>query len=137
VLIEAVELANARVGDQPPGRAIRYLRTLAWAVASVRRVRRHLRSGGLASVTVVSAPPGGRGARRGLRDGLRLTGPSCLERSLVRRAWNLRQGVEIPIVIGIRGSGSGSGERFGAHAWLQGDPPDPGGFAELLVWPHT
>ena len=134
MLIEAIQLANARLRDRPPARAIRYLRTLAWAVASARRVRRQLRSGGLASVTVLPAPPGGRGARRGLRDGLRLTGPSCLERSLVRRAWNLRQGVETPIVIGIRGSGSG--ETFGAHAWLQGDPPDPGGFAEILVWPQ-
>jgi len=123
--------AQARLRDQAPARAIRYLRTLAWAFVSVRRARRQLRSGGLATVTVSPAPLGGRGAHRGLRDGLRLSRPSCLERSLVRRAWHLRQGREVPIVIGVRGGS----ENFGAHAWLQGDPPDAGDFAELLVWP--
>jgi hypothetical protein len=49
----------------------------------------------------------------------------------VRRSWHLRQGRDIPIVIGVRGGG----ESFGAHAWLRGDPPDPGDFVELMVWP--
>jgi hypothetical protein len=110
---------------------IRYLRTLAWTLISVRRTRGQLDSGGLSAVKLLPAPLGGRGARRGLRDAFRLTRPSCLERSLVRRAWNLRQGRNVPIVIGVRGNS----ESFGAHAWLQGDPPDPGDFAELLVWP--
>jgi hypothetical protein len=123
--------AYAGLRDQAPARAIRYLRTLAWALVSVRRAQRQLRAGGLATVTLSPAPLGGRGAQRGLRDGLRLSRPSCLERSLVRRAWHLRQGREVAIVIGVRGSA----ESFGAHAWLQGDPPDPGDFAELLVWP--
>jgi hypothetical protein len=120
------------VREQAPARAIRYLRTLAWAFVSVRRARRQLSGGGgLATVNVRPAPLGGRGAQRGLRDGLRLSRPSCLERSLVRRAWHLRQGREVPIVIGVRGGS----ENFGAHAWLEGDPPDAGDFAELLVWP--
>jgi len=124
-------MSRPRLAQSYPARLIRYMRTLAWASASARRARRQLRSGNLASVTLPPAPLGGRGAPRGLRDGLALTRPSCLERSLVRRAWHLGQGRDIRIVIGVRQSSDG----FGAHAWLQGDPPDPLDFTELLVWP--
>jgi hypothetical protein len=131
VLVESARPVTAGLSGTLPGRLITYLRTLAWTYASVRRARQQLRVGDLTSVTVGPAPPAGRGAQRGLRDGLRLAEPSCLERSLVRRFWHLRQGRDIPIVIGVRGGG----ENFGAHAWLRGDPPDPGNFTELLVWP--
>jgi hypothetical protein len=131
VLVESARSASTVLSEILPVRMIRYLRTLAWAFSAVRRTRQQLRVGDLASVAVRPAPPAGRGARRGLRDGLRLAKPSCLERSLVRRFWHLRQGREVPIVIGVRGGG----ENFGAHAWLRGDPPDPGDFTELLVWP--
>ena len=117
-------------GDLVRAGLLHYPRALAWTVLCCWRARRALHRGGLRAVSLPPAPAAGRGSQRGLRDGLRWAKPSCLERSLVRRAWHQRQGRDVPIVIGVRGSGAS----FGAHAWLQGDPPDPGQFVELLTW---
>jgi hypothetical protein len=108
-----------------------YLEGAAWAIRATRRCHGQLRAGGLKAVALPVAPRARSGSLRGLRDGMRVTGATCLERSLARRAWHARQGRDVRVVIGVRGSG----ETFGAHAWLEGDPHDPGEFAELLRWP--
>ncbi len=109
-----------------------YLAGLAWSWRSCRLARRQLRAGGLKAAILRPPPIKRPGTTRGVHHGMKLAQPSCLERSLVRREWHLAQGSDIPIVIGIRNE---PGRPFGAHAWLQGDPPDPGNFGELAVWP--
>jgi hypothetical protein len=116
------------VAERIPG----YLAGFLWSLRSARLARRQLRSGGLDTVALTRAPTRRLGTTRGVRHGLALAKPSCLERSLVRRRWHQAHGRDIPIVIGVRRA---PGEPFGAHAWLQGDPPDSGNFSEIAVWP--
>lgn len=108
-----------------------YLEGAGWAIRAARKTRRQLRAGGLKAVAIPVAPLARDGALRGVRDGMRVTRPTCLERSLVRRAWHARQGRDVHVIIGVRGSR----ERLSAHAWIEGDPPQPGEFAELVRWP--
>jgi hypothetical protein len=58
-------------------------------------------------------------------------GYSCLVSAVVRQAWLLAQGIRRDLVIGV----TDLSEQFGAHAWLEGDPPCHDGFHELLRRP--
>jgi Transglutaminase-like superfamily len=98
------------------------LRGAAWALRSVRSVRRQLARGPLPEV-IVPAPPrlsahrGGRGVDAVLR---RLQ-PSCLERALVLQRWLAAHGEPRAVVVGVS-----SPAEFRAHAWLEGEERRPG-----------
>lgn len=129
VLVSGAARHLAGVGARTR-RSGRLIRGAAWAVRAVHVCRRQLRAGPLDGVRVPEAPPARRGCARGVRWGLAAARPSCLERSLVRRAWHLAQGRDRRIVIAV----SGPGEPFGAHAWLEGDR-DGADMVEMLRWP--
>ena len=114
------------------------LRAAWWAYRSVRGARRSLRTGGLAATSVPPPPALPEHSRRGVSAALHRTGASCLERSLVLQAWEAAHGRSRDLVVGVtaprRDSSHGSQvSRFGAHAWLDGDPPSSSaGFWELF-----
>jgi hypothetical protein len=64
---------------------------------------------------------------------LRRRQATCLERSLVLQRWLAAHGDRRDLVIGVKAPG----EEFGAHAWLEGEPPTDGisEFTELLRRP--
>lgn len=123
----ARHLAGTRGGKEP---LTGIVQGSTWAFRGVRSCRRQMRAGPLDAVRVPRAPGARRGSVRGVRLGLAAARPSCLERSLVRRAWHLAQGRDRRIVIGV----SGPGEPFAAHAWLEGDR-DGAHVLELARWP--
>jgi hypothetical protein len=101
-----------------------------WAYLALRSCRLQLRTGPLDAVRIPPPPLAYRDAVWGMRAALNAARPTCLERTLVRRAWHLARGVERCVVIAIRPPG----EPFGAHAWLDGDRVADG-HRELLRWP--
>lgn len=103
-----------------------------WARRSLAGVRRSLRLAPLQDVAVDPPPALPGRAFRGVRFVLRRQPSTCLQRALVLQAWHAAQGSPREVVIGVSGS-TGS---FAAHAWLDGDPGDPGrGFDELFRLP--
>jgi Transglutaminase-like superfamily len=63
---------------------------------------------------------------------LRRRGDTCLVRSIVLQAWLGAHGDAPDLIIGVKAPG----EEFGAHAWLEGEPPHGDGpFHELLRLP--
>ncbi len=61
------------------------------------------------------------GAANGVHRALARLPASCLERSLIRQRWHAARGHPRDLVIG-----RGPVADYGAHAWLDGDLPDPG-----------
>jgi hypothetical protein len=55
----------------------------------------------------------------GVKLSLRAARVSCLTRAIVMQAWLLAHDEPRDLVIGV----TRPGERFGAHAWLDADPP--------------
>lgn len=103
-----------------------------WAGRSLAGIRRTLRYSGLPEVAVPSPPALPPEAVRGVRYVLRRRAATCLQRALVLQAWHAAHGAPREIVIGV----AGGSEAFAAHAWLEGDPGDPGrGFDELMRLP--
>jgi len=87
-----------------------------------------MRTGGLDGLALPAVPPLSPAARRGVDGTLRRTGASCLEQAVVRQAWAASQGEHRDVVVGVS-----SPRDFGAHAWLDGDPPAASdGFHEIL-----
>lgn len=108
------------------------LRAALWAHRSLRRARRGLRRDGLAGVLLSAPPPLPASAGRGVVAVLRRRRSTCLERALVLQRWHAAQGHPHEVVIGV----SGTGERFKAHAWLDGAPDScDDSFGELLRLP--
>jgi hypothetical protein len=113
--------ARARRGLDPHA-----LRGAWWTLRSLRRVRRQLRNGALADVTIDAPPELGRTAGWGVDAVIRRTPTSCLERSLVLQRWLAARGEPRDVVIGVRAPSAG----FRAHAWLEGEPS--GDYDELV-----
>jgi hypothetical protein len=76
-------------------------------------------------VEVPVPPPVRPSAARAVRRVLAREAPSCLERALVLQRWLLAHGEPRDVVVGTRGSVTGT---FEAHAWLEGEalPAGPG-----------
>jgi hypothetical protein len=106
------------------------LRAAWWGMRTAARTRRRLRSGGLDEAHPAPAPPDlPPDAERGVRAALRRRGHTCLVDSIVLQAWLAAHGDRRDLIVGVRKPG----EEFGAHAWLEGDPPhSEGPFHELL-----
>jgi hypothetical protein len=105
---------------------------MLWAGRSLIDVRRSLRRTALPDVTVSPPPRLPPTAVRGVRFVLRRRESTCLQRALVLQAWHAAQGSPREVVIGVTDSKG----PFSAHAWLDGDPGDPGrGYDELLRLP--
>ncbi len=102
-----------------------------WALRAWWRCRAQLRHGGLEAVALPAPPDDFPGAENGVRRALAVVPASCLESSLVRQLWYASHGRPRDVVIGVRGPA----KDFGAHAWLDGDPEQPGLFVELKRWP--
>ena len=103
-----------------------------WAGRSLIDVRRSLRRSALPDVAVSPPPPLPPSAVRGVRFVLRRRESTCLQRALVFQAWYAAQGNPREVVIGV----TGMNDTFSAHAWLDGEPGDPGrGFDELIRIP--
>jgi hypothetical protein len=107
------------------------LRGACWALRAWLCCRVQLRRGGLRAVRLPSSPSDRPGAQSGVHRALAHLPASCLERSLIRQRWHAARGRPLDVVIGVRGPAA----KFGAHAWLDGDRPDPEAFHELARWP--
>lgn len=100
---------------RPPD--IATLRAAWWAQRALRQARRRLRAGALADVRLASPPRLPAEAARGVEALLRRRAHSCLEGALVRQRWRAAHGDPREVVIAV----TSPTERFGAHAWLDGD----------------
>lgn len=104
------------------------IRAAAWALRAAGSARRSMRDGGLATLALPRVPELEATAGRGVDAALRRTRYTCLERAVVRQAWAAAHGERRDVIIGVSSPGD-----FGAHAWLDGDPPSAGGgFHEIL-----
>jgi hypothetical protein len=104
------------------------LRSAAWALAALARLRRDLGAAGISGARVVAAPPDVPDrALRGVEAVLRRRHATCLERSLVLQKWYYARGIPRDVVLGVTAPGDG----FAAHAWLDGAPDGGDGFHEL------
>jgi hypothetical protein len=97
------------------------LRAACWALLALARLRRTLRMGGVAAAAVIPPPRVSAAGQRGVTGILRRRNATCLERALVLQRWYAAHGVELDVVIGVKGPTEG----FAAHAWLDGDPSEP------------
>lgn len=95
------------------------LRAAWWAQRALRVARRRLRSGTLTDVSLPLPPALPQRAARGVEALLRRRTHSCLEGALVRQRWRIAHGDPRDVIIAVSGPGDG----FGAHAWVEGDPP--------------
>lgn len=109
-----------------PGRALAQpdaWRGALWAASALRTVRRQLRTGPLDAVRVPAptrvSVAAGTGANAVLRRARRPR-TTCLQEALVRQAWYAARGDRRDLVVAV----GAPVERFGAHAWLAGDPED-------------
>jgi hypothetical protein len=103
-----------------------------WTARVLRIARARLRSGELRAIAL--QPPRRRAlaGRRGVKAVLWLGRASCLEGALVRQRFEAGRGVARDVVIGV----GRPAERFGAHAWLDGERDgERFGFRELTRVP--
>jgi transglutaminase superfamily protein len=109
------------------------VRAAWWALLAARRIRAELRNHNLAGALDPTPPPSlPAEGKRGVQAALRWTRQSCLVRSIVMQAWLAAHDEERDLVIGVKAPN----EEFGAHAWLEGDPPHGDGpFHELVRYP--
>jgi len=111
---------------------VQSLRAAGWALRAARQARRSMRAGGIATLALPPVPDLSASAGVGVEAALRRTRYTCLERAVVRQAWAAAHGRPRDVIIGV----TGPGDEFGAHAWLEGDPPSAGGgFHEILRHP--
>jgi hypothetical protein len=107
-------------------------RAAVWTRRAARSARSQLERGEVSDVRVPPAPDVPIEASRGVRVALERLNETCLVESLVRQRWLLDHGKPVDLVIGV----NDDGQPFGAHAWLEGDPPSSAdGFAEITRIP--
>lgn len=104
-----------------------------WALRAWRRCHSQLHRGGLYAIKLPPPPAEREGVANGIHRLLRAASASCLEQSLVLQAWHASRGLPLDVIIGVRGTASD----FGAHAWLENEPAEPGVFTELQRWPAS
>lgn len=110
------------------------LRGAWWAWSAARRTTARLKSEGFEAALRLSPPPGDLPAEgtRGVRAALNRTHQTCLVRSIVMQRWLAAHGHRRDLIVGVKRPG----EEFGAHAWLEGEPPhEDGPFHELMRHP--
>ncbi len=108
------------------------LRAAVWAFRSARRAAMGVREAQAGAPSIPPPPPVGPRGEQAVRTVLELPRYSCLQRAVVRQAWDAAQGMPRELVIGVIPRGAA----VGAHAWLEGDPPEEyEGFVELARWP--
>ena len=113
-----------------PAQALSTARAAWWAARSIRRAH----SVNLAAPVpeqLPQVPTVSPAAIDGVKVSLRLARSSCLTRPMILQAWLLAHGDARNLVIGV----TRPGEQFGAHAWLEGEPPCHGSFHELTQRP--
>lgn len=103
------------------------LRAAAWAARSLAAARWQLRRRRIHDIELAPPPRLPPDAVRGVRALLRRWRHTCLEEALVVQRWEIAHGTYRDIVIGV----TAPNKQFGAHAWLDGDPEQPGVFSEL------
>jgi hypothetical protein len=107
------------------------LRAALWAVRAARRAPSSITRAGVEAPSIPPPPRVGASGERAVLTVLRCRHYTCLERALVRQAWDAAQGVRRELIIGVTSPSRG----FSAHAWLEGDAPsDHEGFVELARW---
>jgi hypothetical protein len=107
------------------------LRAAVWALRAAHGARRVIRDDGIAALSIPPPPELPAKAGRGVNGVLRRSRYSCLEQAVVRQAWAAAHGDARDVIIGVS-----SPADFGAHAWLEGDPPSAGGgFLEIVRHP--
>jgi hypothetical protein len=112
------------------------LRAALWAVRAARRAPGSVRRAGAGAPSIPPPPRVGASGERAVQAVLSWRIYTCLERAVVRQAWEAAHGVRRELIIGVTSPSRG----FSAHAWLEGDPPpDHEGFVELARWsaPHA
>lgn len=92
---------------------------VVWAIRAVRSVRRQLRRTGYVGIVLPALPRSPVAAERGVAIVLRRLPATCLERAMIAQRWRAAKGDRRAVVVGVHGSG----DRFRAHAWLDGDEP--------------
>jgi hypothetical protein len=107
------------------------LRAAWWALRSLRRARRRLRSRGLNEFSLEPPPSLPAAAGRGVHAVLRRVPQTCLERALVLQQWHAAHGERREVVIAVGRPDGG----FRAHAWLDGEPGAASGLEELTRVP--
>jgi hypothetical protein len=108
------------------------LRALLWAIRCSVVVRRQLHTTSMAEIRLPPRPPVPNNAKHLPMLFLKLVERNCLVRAFIRQEWYAGQGVARTLVIGVRSPK----ERFGAHAWLEGDPDSwSEGYQELARFP--
>lgn len=94
------------------------IRSFAWAVVELRRIRRQLHIEGVDARVPLAKGLGPRGWR-GVQAAVTVTHATCLERALLIQGWIGGYSTPPDIVIGVRRQ---SGE-IAAHAWVDGSDP--------------
>lgn len=95
----------------------RSLRSAVWALRSLNRSRRQLRTGGVAAVDLTSPASVRALDRRVLLAVLRVHRASCLERSVVLQRFDSSAGRRRVLIVAVTKPGAD----FRAHAWLEGE----------------
>lgn len=106
------------------------LRTAAWTLRAAHRAKQRFASPPFGTdLGLPRVPRVGPKAVRGVTGVLGRRPYSCLVDAAVRQAWLAAQGCPRDLIIGVAHPSGG----FGAHAWLDGDPPGHHeGFHELV-----
>lgn len=117
----------------PPRLDLPTLRAAWWTIRALGETRRALRRKGINGFRLDPPPSLPRSAMSGVRAAIRLTRPTCLERSLVLQRWLGSHGPSPDVVIGV----GRRNDVFRAHAWLEGesDGDGDGDFHELTRIP--
>jgi hypothetical protein len=114
------------------------IRVAGWAVRALRTVRAQLRDGLDVRTAAVAPAEPPRPATLTLTEARRVADAvltrgraTCLERTVVQQALELRWGQRRDVLIGVRGGS----RTFAAHAWLDGDPSE--GYGEVTRRPPS
>jgi hypothetical protein len=104
----------------------------AWAMLSIRIVKRRLRRDGIRAASPRAPKLPGK-ARLGVQAVISRLEPNCIERALILQAWLVAHGEHRDVIVGapIKGMESDT-----AHAWLEGTEQDNAAkYIELLRLP--
>jgi hypothetical protein len=98
-------------------RRIAELLAAVWTLRALDAVRSRLAAGELREIALPAPREAAFSGRRGVRLVLALRRASCLESALIRQCFSASTGDRRDVVIGVKRPS----DRFGAHAWLDGE----------------